>query len=175
MSEPFYYDDFDDDDAPQEWADPSIRRDYEAALGRLILAHNEADRNLTIIIKQCLKALGDPPALSTMTHGNFAARLTNLGILQTLCPSFRISGIDVAALASINGDRNVVAHGHFEQNPFDGDYILIGAKKNFTNYSTERLDKITERLGVQNRQMSAVIAFGFDPLDWKPPEIAEKI
>ncbi len=38
----------DDDDVP--WADPEIRIDYEAALGRFILAFNEVDYRLTQLI-----------------------------------------------------------------------------------------------------------------------------
>lgn len=169
MSEPFYYDDF-DDGGPTEWADPAIRRNYEAALGRLILAHNEVDRNLTVLIQACLKELGDPASLKAMTNGNFASRLSNLAAIKQLCPTFPLAGIDVNSLTALNGERNVVAHGHFEQNPYDGDFVLIRAKQQFENYSAERLDKITEALGVQNRQMGAIIAFGFHPPVWTPPK-----
>jgi len=37
-----------DDDIP--WADPAIRTDYEAALGRFILAFNEVDYRLSQVI-----------------------------------------------------------------------------------------------------------------------------
>ncbi|MDZ4362945.1 hypothetical protein [Brevundimonas sp.] len=163
MSEPFYYDDF-EDDGPIEWADPAIRRNYEAALGRLILAHNEVDRNLTILIQRCLKELGDPTALKSMTTGNFASRLSNLGTIKELCPKLPLGGIDIDGLSTLNGERNVVAHGHFEQNPYDGDFVLIRAKQQFQDFSSHRLDKITEALGVQNGQMGAIIAFGFVPV-----------
>ena len=169
MTEPFYYDDF-DDDGPTEWADPAIRRDYEAALGRLILAHNEVDRNLTILIQKCLTELGDPPALKTLTNGDFKSRLTNLALLHATSPQLRaLSGIDIDGLSGLNGNRNVVAHGHFEQNPYDGDYWLIGKKQNYEDYSTERLNKITEALQKQSRAMGAIIAFGFHPPVWTPP------
>lgn len=160
-------DDF-DDDGPTEWADPAIRRDYEAALGRLILAHNEVDRNLTVLIQKCLTELGNPPGTKLMTNGSFADRLAALAMLQLL-PSLHLGGIDVTALKNLNGDRNVVAHGHFEQNPYAGDYVLIRAKQTFKSYSAERLDKIAESLNAQNRLMGAVIAFGFTPPVWTPP------
>jgi hypothetical protein len=38
----------DDEDIP--WADPQIRLDYEAALGRFILAFNELDYYLSMLI-----------------------------------------------------------------------------------------------------------------------------
>jgi hypothetical protein len=36
-----------DDDDYIPWADPAIRTDYEATLGRFILAFNEADYRLS--------------------------------------------------------------------------------------------------------------------------------
>ena len=45
----------DDDDVP--WASPEIRQQYEAALGRFILAFNELDNLLTEIIQTTLERL----------------------------------------------------------------------------------------------------------------------
>ena len=46
---------FDDDDTP--WASPEIRANYEAALGRFILAFNQVDNELTDVIETILRRL----------------------------------------------------------------------------------------------------------------------
>lgn len=152
---------YDDDDYDYvEWASPAIRHDYEAALGRLILAHNAVDRNLTILIQRCLDKLGNPTGLKSLDSGSFATRVTNVGVLRALVPSLQLDGIDLSELSQLNGNRNVVAHGHFEQDPFSGEYTLIG-KTVYRDYSTERLNEITQRLKAQSRYIGAIIAFGF--------------
>jgi hypothetical protein len=40
---------YDDDDIPS--ADPAIRTDYEAALGRFVLAYNEVDYRVSQVIR----------------------------------------------------------------------------------------------------------------------------
>lgn len=170
MIEPFYHDNF-DDDGPSEWADPAIRRSYEAALGPFILAHNEVDRNLTVLIQKCLTELGDPPGTRLALEGNFANRLATLAILKMIPALRALGGIDIAALTSKNGIRNLVAHGHFDQDPYMGDYVLVTKekRKKYPTVSTKELENATEVLQTQNRQMGAVIAFGFRPPEWTPP------
>lgn len=137
---------FDDDDDYIEWADPQIRKNYEAALGRLILAHNDLDRFLTRLIECYLGDLGDRPELAKLASGQFDRRLDNLRMLQGIKPDFRIGGVDFDKMKELNRLRNIVAHGHFEQNPSQGDYILITNKATHDDFSVERLDDITKGL-----------------------------
>lgn len=148
-------DDF--DDVP--WADPQIRQDYEAALGRLILAHNDVDLHLTRLIERCLEHLNDPPELKKLTSGMFDRRLDNLRMMKALAPALQIDGVDFDELAALNEARNVVAHGHFEQNPFQGDYVLITRAKRHDDYSTERLNEITTRLETQAEGIKVAVWF----------------
>ena len=57
----------DDDDIP--WADPAIRTDYEAALGRFILAFNEADYRLSQVIAAELSERGRSDLAATASKG----------------------------------------------------------------------------------------------------------
>lgn len=149
----------DDDDGPIEWADPKIRADYEAALGRLILAHNVVDRQVTELIECCLKRMGNPVQLAKLTNGLFAQRLDNLAMLKAMPMDLQLKYLDVDELKELNRLRNIVAHGHFEQNPFMGDYELITNKKRHADFSVERMDEITARLDKQAGWFSPNVAF----------------
>ncbi|KJV43368.1 hypothetical protein ABIB58_001032 [Brevundimonas sp. UYEF29] len=148
---------YDDDDIA--WADPQIRKDYEAALGRLILAHNDVDRFLTMLIECVLKDLGDQKELEKLTQGLFARRLDNLRMLHGIRPELRLEGIDFDELEELNRLRNIVAHGHFEQNPFQGDYELISNNKTHKDFSVERLDEITKRIDAVGDQIKPQVYF----------------
>ena len=163
---PVDHDDYDDDDDHIEWADPQIRKDYEAALGRLILAHNSVDRHLTQLIERCLERLADPPALAKLRNGQFAQRLDNLELLKAIPIDLELDhpNLDIERLRALNRERNIVAHGHFEQNPFMGDYELIGNKARHQDYSVERLDGITAELDEHDSRISVLVDF-YDPIE----------
>lgn len=110
------------------WADSTIRTEYEAALGRFILAYNEADYLLSVVIAAELSKRGLPELGATAAKGHFAHRLEKLEILMSATNS-HLSSLPVAKLRSLNADRNNLAHGHFDQNPYDGTYKLILAAK----------------------------------------------
>lgn len=150
----------DDDDIP--WADPGIRKDYEAALGRLILAHNDVDLHLTRLVDRIISHLGDPPALAKLATGEFAKRVDNVRTLYAIAPDMPLAGIDLDEMSELNRLRNIVAHGHFDQNPFQGTYELITNKKTHADFSTERLDEITERLEKVKTSIMPVIYFWDD-------------
>jgi hypothetical protein len=141
----------DDDDVPS--ADPAIRTNYEAAVGRLILAFNEVDYLITRVIEHAIDKLGGDEALHQLARGSFSQRVDSLALLQALHDP-GLSQIDCVQLRDLNGKRNIVAHGHFAQNPFDGSYELIGQKGykalrqlSEREYPAERLDEIAVLLG----------------------------
>jgi uncharacterized protein YutE (UPF0331/DUF86 family) len=160
--------DYDDDDIP--WADPQIRKDYEAALGRLILAHNDVDRFLTMLIECILRDLGDQKELEKLTLGLFARRLDNLRMLKGIRPELRLDGVDLDELEELNRLRNIVAHGHFEQNPFQGDYELISNNKTHKEFSVERLNEITKRLDDAGDQIKPQVYFWDMEVEPSEPE-----
>jgi len=133
----------DNDDMP--WADPTIRIGYEAALGRLILGFNELDYYLTQLIDHCLDLRERPLELERMTTGSFTARLNHLRTLNSRFPELKLRDFPFDELVALNELRNIVAHGHFDQNPFQGDYTLVG-KTRRDDFPAKRLDGITARL-----------------------------
>jgi hypothetical protein len=116
-----------DDDIP--FADPAIRADYEAALGQFILAFNEVDYRLSQVIRSELSRRSRTDLAATASNGPFAQRVATLEILASATPNDRLSASPFARLRSLNADRNNLAHGHFDQNPFDGSYSIVLATK----------------------------------------------
>jgi hypothetical protein len=116
-----------DDDIP--FADRAIRTDYEAALGQFILAFNEVDYRLSQVIRSELSHRGREDLAATASKGSVTQRLATLEILASATPNGQLSAAPIARLRSLNTDRNNLAHGHFDQNPFDGSYWIVLARK----------------------------------------------
>ena len=102
-----------DDDVPL--ADPAIRTDYEAALGRFILAFNEVDHRLSQVIGFELSARGRADLTVSGSRGPFAQRLETLDVLASNTKNGGLSALPISRLRSLNTDRDTLAHGHFDQ------------------------------------------------------------
>jgi hypothetical protein len=153
---------FDDDDTP--WASPEIRQNYEAALGRFILAFNQVDNELTEIIETVLRRLKRDDLVAACTKNNFSNKLLVLDLLKSSAEGKGIEGISIMPLRAIGGERNKLAHGHFDQNPFDGSYDVV-TKSVRSSYSVEMLDRLTEkadRCWDEFRHASGYYAFSDD-------------
>jgi hypothetical protein len=133
---------WDDDDVP--WASPEIRQQYEAALGRFILAFNELDNLLTETIETTLERLDRGDLVKACTQQNFALKLLTLDLLKSSREGTAIADAPISLMKQIAGERNNLAHGHFDQNPFDGSYDIV-VKNVRASYSAERLDGLTEK------------------------------
>jgi hypothetical protein len=132
----------DDDDVP--WASPEIRQQYEAALGRFILAFNELDNLLTEIIQTTLERLDRRDLVKAWVRQNFSLKLLTLDLLKSSRESKAIADVPIPLMKQIAGEWNSLAHGHFDQNPFDGSYDIV-VKSVRASYSAERLDGLTEK------------------------------
>src|SRR5687768_2113075 len=116
----------DDEEFPDPpYADARIRRDYAAALGRLILAHNEVDYRLTSLLGLAARKLDPAGGLDGLTEGTFHQRATAIELLMKAVPDVRLGGVGNGRLLELNRIRNVVAHGHFDQDPFEDDYEIV--------------------------------------------------
>lgn len=135
---------WDDDNIP--WADPAIRVDYEAALGRFILAFNEVDHRLSHLIRQELLVRNRPDLADSVATGSFAQRLETLDVLSSKAENRELSSLPFARLRLLNSDRNRLAHGHFDQNPFDGSYKL-SLKAKAHDYPSARIAEMATELG----------------------------
>lgn len=167
------WDDYDDGDPPP-FADPNIRIDYEAALGRLILAHNEVDYRLAKALERVVMRLAADGSLLQYARGTFDTRLRNLELFQKATPDSGAVRIDVTELRKLNTIRNRVAHGHFDQDPFDGTFTLVGAGKGGVEkpsyIGTAQLNEATAALRSIALTLNAHEVFGdFRPVYSLPP------
>lgn len=152
----------DEDGVP--WASPDIQRNYEAALGRFILAFNQLDNYLGEIIETVLKRLGrDDLVGPCVREADFGLRLRFLDLLKHSAEGFGITDVPIADMKSIAGERNILAHGHFDQNPHDGTYRLVGRGKGQPPYySADRINGLvaqTRKAWSALRHAEAVYVF----------------
>ena len=132
-----------DDDLP--WADPQVRVEYEAALGRFMLAFNQLDNLLGNILETVLVRLGRNDLLQPCVgSANFWLRTLVLDLLKHSSEARGIVSVPIDDIKEISKHRNVLAHGHFEQNPFDGSYLIEGRGQP-RDYPAARIDKLTEK------------------------------
>jgi hypothetical protein len=161
-------DDEDVDDVP--FADPAIRTDYEAALGQFILAFNEVDYRVSQVIRSELSDRGRADLAPAASNGPFWQRLATLEILATSARSGRLSAAPIARLRSLNTDRNNLAHGHFDQNPFDGSYAIVLAAKTRDYPVTHICSLAAELAQIAELLRTTEILYDFEDLTQKGSE-----
>lgn len=119
----FDYDDrFWQDDIP--WADPQIQLDYEAALGRFLVRFNRVENAVDNLITMALEKLN---RTDVEISGQFLQRVERLELVMLAFPSW--PSVPKDQIKSLAGSRNELAHGHFDQNPYQGDYEIVSRKK----------------------------------------------
>ncbi|WP_374394936.1 hypothetical protein [Sphingopyxis sp.] len=166
--EPFYPDEEPDFDEP--FADPAIRSGYQAALGRFIMAHNEVDFWMTGILTKAVKMLAPDGELDSFAVGDFSERLKNLRLLSILVPHIGFGGTDDDRLVYLNSTRNILAHGHFDQDPWEGTYEIVKQKRRslvvdrLKNHNEQSIDANAAELEKIARHMSAVFDFIDSPV-----------
>lgn len=157
--------DFDVPDFDEPIADPAIRAGYREALGRFIMAHNEVDFWMTGILSKAVKMLAPDGSLANLALGDFATRATNLALLMHTAPHLALGNVGNGRLHELNGTRNVLAHSHFDQDPWDGTFEIVKARhrslteKRLNNLNADSINKDAEELEQIASHMSAVFDF----------------
>lgn len=158
--------DFDEDGVP--WASPEIQKDYESALGGFIVAFNAVDNLLTRVIETVLIKVGRSDLVKLCTGVSYAQKLLTLDLLKQSSKGRGIADVPVALMQELGAHRNRVAHGHFEQNPFSGEYEIIGKKAH--KYSPADLDAQTaEAKKAWNALRYSEAFYTFDDVSVLPP------
>lgn len=156
---------FDEPDFDEPIADPAIRAGYREALGRFIMAHNEVDFWMTGILSKAVRMLAPDGSLANLALGDFATRATNLQLLMHTAPHLALGNVGDGRLHELNGTRNVLAHSHFDQDPWDGTFEIVKARhrtlteKRLNNLNAESINKGAEELERIASHMSAVFDF----------------
>lgn len=136
-----------DDNVPS--ADANIRRDYEAALGGCMLAFNQLDNLLSKILRTILVRVGRQDMVNECVNkADFSQRTRVLDLLKQSTEGAGIADVSVTDLRSVAGERNMLAHAHFQQNPFSGEYWLVNRKGETDQYYTAaRIDAAALQMG----------------------------
>jgi hypothetical protein len=165
--------DFDESWIDEPFADPAIREEYTKALGRLILAHNEVDFWISALLTKAVAKIEPDGALDGLTDGNFYQRATNLMLLMKLAPQLPLGGVGKGSLLELNSFRNTLAHGHFEQDRYEGTVEVVRARRRGQNVKrvqdidAARINDRAKELEDIASHMSAVNDFFDIPIDQK--------
>jgi hypothetical protein len=123
-----------------------MRQDYELALGRFMVAFNELDYVLTQILRLILLRLDRNDLVEDCAFkSDFALRLRFLDLLRYSHHGNGIANISIASLRALAQERNVLAHAHFDEDPFDDSYRLI-ARRKAPSYLPERINGLTAQM-----------------------------
>jgi len=123
---------------------PEIRMAYEAALGRFILEFNRVDNLLDKVIETVMTQLGREDLIKQCTRCDFWVKVLVFELLRASTEGDRIRNVPVQLLTHIQGARNKLAHGHFDQNPFSGSYDIVNRNVR-RQYSVDALNALTEK------------------------------
>ena len=123
-----YENDFEDDWPDDPYADPAIRAEYQLAVGRLIIAHTEVDFWLSALLTKATKLLDPTGGLDELTMGDFNQRATNIELIMKVVPDIALGQVGHGRFRELNRLRNIVAHAHFDQDRYEGDFKLVRRK-----------------------------------------------
>jgi hypothetical protein len=122
------------------------------------------DYRLSQVITSELSQRGRSDLSTTASKGPFAQRLETLNILANTTKNGQLLALPLGKLKSLNADRNYLAHGHFDQNPFDGSYTLVLAAKT-RDYPVSRILALAAELAqIADQFRHAEILYDFDDL-----------
>lgn len=151
------------DDEPS--ADPQIQKDYEAALGAFLVVFNRIENTVSDIIGLVLSKAGRGDTLKSLNGDHFSRKLTTLDLLSLVYPKSMLSKALLEELRYLGGERNNMAHGHFDRNPFDGSYKIVTDRKTLS-VPIAKIIKLTQRAEKVCDELRGSLAFFlFDDLD----------
>lgn len=129
----------------EPWGDPNIRPEYEAALGPCLVAFNEVEDRMRVLMTLALGRRGQLHLSKRVVwDSQFGQKVTFLELLSSRGDEHSLRPTIFQELRQLANDRNVVAHGHFDQNPFDGSFKLRG-KGDSVDFDTDKLLSLTRR------------------------------
>jgi hypothetical protein len=109
------------------FAGPEMKNKYEAALGKFLVAFNGAENYMRWSAHVMLESLGHQDLWGAQLSGDdFTRQLKNLRLLSLAVPAFPT--IPFERLARLNATRNMLAHGHYDQDLFSDDFQIVGKK-----------------------------------------------
>ncbi len=158
------------DQTPPNWqdvptADPKIQKDYEAALGAFLVTFNQIENTTTEIIHLALQASERQDILKHIKGDFFYRRLVTLDLLSLAFPG-PVSKDVIYELRELANHRNHLAHGHFDQNPFNGEYEVVTSRDKRRTMSVTAIQSLAKRAEAAWDKLRYIeFYFRFDDLD----------
>ncbi|WP_321343061.1 hypothetical protein [Breoghania sp.] len=153
-----------DDDIP--WADPRIQSDYEAALGRFLVQFNRLENLIGDLLSRSLSKLGRNHLYKATDRLESKISLLEVSLLAISgihCPNFK-------AVRDLTGERNTLAHGNFDQNPFDGRYNIVTSRGKSVEFPVDKVNSFTTQCEAVIDDFRYCLAFfHFDGIDKDKP------
>ncbi|KQQ85088.1 hypothetical protein [Aureimonas sp. Leaf324] len=146
------------DDTPS--ADPAIQVEYKAALGGFLVQFNALENMLADILEMSFRSL----KRRDLYRGNepFEKRLMTLELVGLALP--RMHTPNFPELRSLADERNKLAYGHFDQNPYSGEYRVISRGGVARELSAAQIRALEDRALVAWNDVRSCLAFHwFDP------------
>lgn len=107
------------------FAGPEMRKKYELALGRFLVAFNAVEDHMRFTAAEICRSLGVPELWKDhLVKDDFSRQLKNLRLLVLASPYFKDIRFD--DLMALNAERNKLAHGHYEQDLFTDEFEIVG-------------------------------------------------
>jgi hypothetical protein len=111
---------------------------------KAIADHNRLDNPLSDVIRMVLGALRRDDFTGQCTRKDFAFKLLVLDLLKTSTDGKVLADVPIDVMRQVAGERNVLAHCHFDRNPFDGTYEVVTTKVR-AEYPVNRLEDLTRK------------------------------
>lgn len=143
------------DDEPS--ADPQIQKSYESALGAFLVLFNALENEMSDVIALALRKAGRDEIYGSLDNDSFSRKITTLELLSIAYPQVASTTL-TGELRDLSAQRNKLAHGHFDQNPFDGSYQIVAGRKS-ASISITQILKLGERAEKAWHELRYSVAF----------------
>jgi hypothetical protein len=146
-------------------ADPQFQKNYEPALGAFLVVFNRIENTVSDLIWLALSKAGREDILRSLDGDLFSRKLTTLDLLSIAYPQVMPSKTLIEELRYLGAERNHLAHGHFDQNPFDGTYNIVTDRKTLTVPVTKIVKLVERAEKAWDDLRNSRAFFWFDDLD----------
>ncbi|MDX0438896.1 hypothetical protein GOD90_27135 [Sinorhizobium medicae] len=148
---------------PGPFAGPEMRKKYAVAVGNFLVAFNALENAVRRTIEIILQQHQREDLLPSLHKDYFVKQVTTLQLLSLSIPDFPDLPYD--RMTAINGRRNTVAHGHFDQDLFSEAYKVVGRGKP-AEVTVEEIERdADEAIDLLHEIESAWAFLWFDDLD----------
>jgi hypothetical protein len=121
--------------------------EYESALGAFLVAFNGIENATFEMMVLALKKAGLKEIPQWIDDNSFDRKMQYLTLISLRFPEIASPEL-ISELRALAGERNKLAHGHFDQNPADDSYVVVARRKmkqTYLDVPTENIDALTRR------------------------------